>query len=120
VAPLIRPLRWVASSLDDLKELPAAVQRDVGYALYFAQRGDKHPRAKPLKRFGGAGVLEIVSDQDGGTYRAVYAVRFPEAVYVLHVFQKKAKRGIATPAKELALIQRRLAMAEARHRQEIE
>lgn len=64
--------------------------------------------------------MEIVDDYDGDTYRAVYTVRFQEAVYVLHVFQKKAKRGIATPPKELALIQRRLALAEARHRQEMQ
>ena len=96
------------------------VQHEIGYALYFAQIGDKHPRAKPLKGFGGAGVLEIVDDHDGDTYRAFSTVRFQEAVYVLHVFQEKAKRGIATPPKELALIQRRLALAEARHRQELQ
>jgi len=95
------------------------VQHEIGYALYFAQLGDKHPRAKPLKGFAGAGVLEIVDNYDSDTYRAVYTVRFHAAVYVLHVFQKKAKRGIATPPKELALIHRRLALAEARHRQEM-
>ncbi|HME23337.1 MAG TPA: type II toxin-antitoxin system RelE/ParE family toxin [Acetobacteraceae bacterium] len=101
-----------------MRALPQAVRYEIGYALYFAQIGDKHPKAKPLKGHSGAGVLEIVEDHDGNTYRAVYTVRFHEALYVLHVFQKKAKRGIATPAKELALIQRRLALAEARHRQE--
>ena len=116
----MRQLRWIGSSLDDLRGLPEVVQHQIGFALYFAQIGDKHPKAKPLKGFSGAGVLEIVDDHDGDTYRAVYAVRFQEAVYVLHVFQKKAKRGIATPPKELALIQRRLALAEARHRQEMQ
>ena len=114
----MRPVRWIGSSLDDLRLFPEAVQNEIGYALYFAQIGDKHPKAKPLKGHTGAGVLEIVEDHDGDTYRAVYTIRFRAAVYVLHVFQKKAKRGIATPAKELALIQRRLALAEARQRQE--
>ena len=114
----VRSVRWVGSSLDDLRALSEVVQHEIGYALYFAQIGDKHPKAKPLKGHAGAGVLESVEDHDGDTYRAVYTVRFRAAVYVLHVFQKKAKRGIATPAKELALIQRRLALAEARHRQE--
>jgi phage-related protein len=99
--------------------LPEPVQAEIGYALFFAQIGDKHLKTKPLKGFAGAGVLEVVDDYDGDTYRAVYTVRYREAVYVLHVFQMKAKRGIATPAKDLALVQRRLALAEARHRQEI-
>jgi phage-related protein len=115
----VKPLRWIGSSLEDLRGFPEPVQHEIGYALYFAQLGDKHPRAKPLKGFAGAGVLEIVDDHDGDTYRAVYTVRLREAVYVLHVFQKKAKRGIATPPKELALVQRRLALAEAQHRQEM-
>jgi phage-related protein len=114
----VKPVRWIGSSLDDLRGVPDSVQREIGYALYFAQVGDKSPRSKPLKGFGGAGVLEVVDDHDGDTYRAVYTVRFQEAVYVLHVFQKKSKRGIATPAKDLALVQRRLALAEARHGQE--
>jgi phage-related protein len=80
----------------------------VGFALYFAQYGQKHESAKPLRAFGGAGVLEVVEDYDRGTYRAVYTVRFSEAVYVLHVFQKKAKRGIATPKRDLELIRARL------------
>ncbi len=96
------------------------MRNQFGYALYFAQIGDKHPSSKPLKGFGGASVLEIVDDYDGEAYRAIYTVRFQEAVYVLHVFQKKARHGIATPPKELALVQRRLALAEARHRQELQ
>lgn len=114
----VKPLRWIGSSLDDLRGFPGPVQSEIGYALYFAEIGDKHPKAKPLKGFAGASVLEVVDDHDGDTYRAVYTIHFQEAVYVLHVFQKKARRGIATPPKELALVRRRLALAEARHRQE--
>lgn len=113
-------MRWIGSSLDDLRSLPEPVQHEIGYALYFAQIGDKHPNAKPLKGNAGANVLEIVESHDGETYRAVYTVRFQEAVYVLHVFQKKAKHGIATPPRDLALIQRRLALAVARNWQEMQ
>jgi phage-related protein len=84
----------------------------MGYALYVAQVGGKHHSAKPLKGFGGAGVLEIVSDKDGDTFRSVYTVRFANAVYVLHAFQKKSKRGAATPKSEMELIRRRLRAAE--------
>lgn len=82
-----------------------------GYALFLAQTGKRHPDAKPLKGFGGASVLEVVEDYRSDTYRAVYTVKFPEAVYVLHVFQKKAKHGIATPKQELELIKGRLKRA---------
>jgi phage-related protein len=116
----VKSLRWIGSSLDDLRHLPGPVQSEFGYALYFAQIGDKHPKAKPLRGFAGASVLEVVDDHDGDTFRAVYTIWFQEAVYVLHVFQKKSKRGIATPVQELALIRRRLALAEARHRQELQ
>lgn len=84
----------------------------MGYAIYLAQIGEKHPDAKPLKGFGGAGVLEAIDDFAGNTYRAVYTVRFADAVYVLHAFQKKAKRGIATPKREMEIIQSRLRRAE--------
>jgi phage-related protein len=107
----MRPLIWVGSSLDDLRAFPDAVKGVLGYALYLAQMGGKHPDAKPLRGFGDAGVLEIVDDHAGGTYRAVYTVRFPSAVYVLHAFQKKAKRGIATPKQDLDLIRSRLRRA---------
>jgi phage-related protein len=83
--------------------------------LDVAQSGSKHPSAKPLKGFGGAGVLEVIEDHVGSTYRAVYTVRFTDAVYVLHVFQKKSKRGVATPKHEMALIRARLKEAEALH-----
>jgi phage-related protein len=82
-----------------------------GYALFLAQTGKRHPDAKPLKGFGGASVLEVVEDYRSDTYRAVYTVKFPEAVYVLHVFQKKSKHGIATPKQELELIKDRLKRA---------
>src|SRR3954469_16462682 len=97
----LRPLSWVGASLKDLSAFPEEVKDVMGYALHLAQVGEKSPAAKPLKGFGGAGVLEIVDDHDGDTYRAVYTVRFGDAVYVLHAFQKKSKRGIETPKTEL-------------------
>jgi phage-related protein len=96
MAKWLKPVIWIASSHNDLAELSDEVQDEIGYALYFAQRGLRHPSAKPLKGFGGAGVLEIVEKDAGGTYRAVYTVKFARAVYVLHVFKKKAKKGIET------------------------
>jgi phage-related protein len=107
-----KPVRWVGSSKEDLREFPEEVRRRVGGALWDAQLGGKAPYAKPLRGFGGAGVLEIVDDFDGDTYRAVYTVRFAAAVYVLHAFQKKSRRGIATPKGEMALIERRLRRAK--------
>jgi len=88
-----RQLEWIGSSHKDLMALPADVRRFFGYALSLAQAGDQHDAAKVLKDFGGAGVLEVVDDDVGGTYRAVYTVKFKEAVFVLHCFQKKSKRG---------------------------
>lgn len=104
-------MRWVGSSKGDLREFPEDVRRRVGGALWDAQLGWKAPYVKPLKGFGGATVLEIVDDLDGDTFRAVYTVRFAEAVYMLHAFQKKSKRGIATPKAELDLIELRLKRA---------
>ena len=106
-----KPVRWVGSSKDDLSGFPEEVRRRVGGALWDAQRGLKAPYAKPLRGFGGAGVLEIVDDYDGDTYRAVYTVRFAGVVYVLHAFQKKSKSGKATPKAELDLIKQRLRRA---------
>ncbi len=94
-----KPLEWIGSSHRDLMALPTGVRRLFGYALSLAQAGDQHDAAKVLKGFGSAGVLEVVEDDAGGTYRAVYTVKFAEAVFVLHCFQKKSKRGIATPKK---------------------
>lgn len=108
-----RPLEWVGSSYKDLMSLPTAVRRTFGFALSLAQVGDRHDAAKVLKGFGGAGVLEVLEDDAGGTYRAVYTVRFPEAVFVLHCFQKKSKRGVATPKEDMDTIHARLKVAEA-------
>jgi phage-related protein len=112
-----RPVIWVGSSRRDLRGFPREVRRELGQALYTAQQGETDPSAKPLKGFGGGSVLEIVADQEGGTWRAVYTVRYREAIYVLHAFQKKSKRGIATPKKDIDLIRRRLAEAERLHRE---
>jgi phage-related protein len=92
--------------------LPVAVRKFFGHALDFAQRGSQHDAAKVLKGFGGAGVLEVVEDDIGGTYRAVYTVRFEQAVFVLHCFHKKSKRGVATPKEEMAIIRGRLKVAQ--------
>jgi len=107
-----RPVVWIGSSRRDLKTFPEDVQANIGYALYAAQCGEEFASVKALKGFGGRSVLEIVAPHDGDTYRAVYTVRFRDAIYVLHTFQKKSKTGIATPKHELALIRRRLADAE--------
>jgi phage-related protein len=106
-----KPVRWIASSKEDLSEFPREVRGRVGVALWQAQTGGKAPYAKPLKGFGDAGVLEIVDDFDGDTFRAVYTVRFAAAVYVLHAFQKKSKQGVATPKAELDLVDQRLTRA---------
>ncbi|QCX49363.1 type II toxin-antitoxin system RelE/ParE family toxin [Ralstonia pseudosolanacearum] len=106
--PTIRPLRWVGSAKKDLGSMPADVQDTFGYALHLAQVGGKHSQAKPLKGYGGAGVLEVVEDHQGDTYRAVYTVRYAAAVYVLHCFQKKSTHGIATPKPDMDLIDARL------------
>lgn len=108
----LRPLHWVGSSKRDLLALPEEVVDVFGYALYLAQIGMKHGQAKPLTGFGSAGVLEIVEDRKGSTYRAVYTVRFASAVFVLHVFEKRSKRGIATPKSDMDLIRARLRVAE--------
>lgn len=105
------------SSLDDQRAFPESVRNRVGGALWEAQTGSKAAFAKPLKGFGGAGVLEVVDDFDGDTYRAVYTVKFARAVYVLHAFQKKSTRGIATAQRDLDLIKRRLALARKDHDQ---
>ncbi|MBX3301040.1 MAG: type II toxin-antitoxin system RelE/ParE family toxin [Nitrospira sp.] len=108
-----RPLEWIGSSYKDLMALPVAVRRFFGYALSLAQAGDQHDDAKVLTGFGSAGVLEVVEDDRSGTYRAVYTVKFKEAVFVLHCFQKKSKHGIATPKEDLAIIRARLKVVEA-------
>lgn len=92
--------------------MPNAVQQVMGYALHLAQCGLKHEQSKALKGFGSAGVLEVIEDDDGNTYRAVYTVKFKNAVYVLHCFQKKSKQGVKTPKQDLDLIESRLKQAE--------
>jgi len=115
--PPHKPLEWVGSSLDELRELPEVVRRAVGYALRFAQAGVKSDNTKPLQGFRGAGVLEVIENYDGDTYRAVYTVKLAGVVYVLHCFQKKSKSGIATPKPTMDLIQQRLRVAEAIHKE---
>ena len=112
----MKPLSWVGSSYEDFKTFPAPVQHDMGFALYVAQCGDRHPDAKPLKGFGGAGVMEIVESFDGNAYRAAYTVKFAKRVFVPHAFQKKSRKGIATPAQEIALIKKRLRLAADEYR----
>jgi phage-related protein len=108
----MRKLHWVGNSREQIREFPREVRVEIGYALQEAQRGGKSPAAKPLKGIGG-GVFEIVEDFDGDTFRAVYAVKLKNAVYVLHAFQKKSKSGIKTPKQEIDLIRQRLKRAEA-------
>jgi phage-related protein len=107
----LRPLLWVASSKRDFREFPAQVQDDLGFELYLAQTGQHPPSAKPLKGLG-SGTVELVDDFDGDAYRAVYTVRFGDAVYVLHAFKKKSKRGVKTPQPDIDLVKRRLRDAE--------
>lgn len=107
-----KPLFWIATARRDLKRFSVDARNVFGYALSQAQNGGKHPDAKPLKGFGGAGVLEVLTQQQGNAFRVAYSVRFAGAVYVLHAFQKKSKRGIQTPLEELQLIRSRLKTAE--------
>jgi phage-related protein len=109
-----KPHEWIGSSKKDLMALPAQVVDVVGYALYLAQTGGYHDQAKPLRGFGSAGVLEVVEDWRGDTYRAVYTVRYASRVFVLHAFKKKSKRGIASPKADRNLIEQRLKVAAAR------
>jgi len=112
-----KPIIWIASSREDLKSFPEQVRREIGQALYAAQQGETDPAAKPLKGFGGARVMEIVDRHDTNTYRAVYTVQFAGWIYVLHAFQKKSKRGIATPQKDIDLIRQRFAAAERHYKE---
>ena len=116
----LKPVIWAADSREVLRTFPPDVRRTIGRALALAQRGGKASNAKPLKGFRGAGVLEIVADDDGNTYRGIYTVRFADAVYVLHVFQKKSRRRLATPKQEIDLIRRRLAAAAADHARRVQ
>lgn len=106
-----KPLYWIGSSIKDVTRFPSEVQRTVGFALSAAQFGGKHPSAKPW-RGEGPGILEVVKDYDGDTYRAIYTVRFADAVYVLHAFQKKSPHGIATRQSNIDLVKARLRIAQ--------
>ncbi len=112
-----KPVRWIGSSRKDVRSFPQRVRTDIGKALFAAQSGDVDPATKALKGFGGHSVMEIVAPHAGDTWRAVYTVRFRDAVYVLHAFQKKSKTGKATPKRELDLIRQRLADAERDYRE---
>ena len=108
----MKKLFWLGSSKKDLMDMPDDVQDTFGYALHLAQTAEKHDQTKPLKGFGGAGVLEVVENAERGTFRAVYTVKFADAVYVLHCFQKKSTSGISTPKPDMDLIRERLKAAE--------
>src|SRR5271169_3068709 len=116
-ASALRPVEWIGSARRDLRRFPEEVRRAFGQAIYEAQLGRKHPHAKPLRGFGGAQVLEIVERVDGESYRVVYTVKFTQAICVLHAFQKKAKRAIATLMHELNVIRERLRAAEQHYGQ---
>ncbi len=109
---VVKTVVWLGSSRRDLRAFPVPVQDHMGYALYVAQLGGKHRDTKTLSGFGGAGVVEIVKDYRGDTFRAVYTLRHAGTVYVLHAFQKKSKSARETPRLELELIRRRLREAE--------
>jgi phage-related protein len=113
----LRVIFWHGSSRRDLRAMPDEVRRGIGQALYTAQRGGTDRSVKPLKGFGGARVMEIVERDASGTYRAVYTAQFADAIYVLHVFKKKSKHGIATPKPDIDLIRRRLGEVERHHRE---
>jgi phage-related protein len=115
-----KPCIFVGSSLKELKRFPAKVQNRIGYALNEVQEGGEPTAAKALKGFGGRAVLELVDDFESNTYRAVYTVRFAGVVYVLHAFQKKAKKGIATPLQDIELVKSRLRDAELHYRERFE
>ncbi len=106
-------LFWIGSSKEDLKKFPSEVREEVGYALYFAQQGEKHLHSKPLKGFLSANVIEIIENFNTDTYRVVYTVRFKNLVYILHAFQKKSTSGIKTPKRDINLINSGLKMVEA-------
>lgn len=110
--PMMKPVIWVGSSRRDLRAFPEAVRDHIGYALYVAQRGGRHRDTKTMAGMGGGHVIEVIKNHRGDTFRAVYTLHLVRAVYVLHAFQKKSKSGIATPRRELELIEQRLREAE--------
>jgi len=111
-ALILKPLVWIGSSKKDLISLPEKARKTFGQALMFAQKGTTHNKAKVLQGFGGASVLEIIEMDESGTYRAIYTVKIKDAVFVLHVFQKKSKQGIKTPKEDMDVIHSRLKQAQ--------
>lgn len=112
MAVSLKPVEWLSSTKKDLLALPDEVQQHIGFVLYLVQCGRMPPEVKPLKGYGGASVQEIIVDYDTDTYRAVYTLRYPARIYMLHVFKKKSKSGAATPKRDIELIERRLKLAQ--------
>ena len=113
----LKPVAWIGPSKKDLKKFPEVVQESIGDAIQEVQYGRKPLSAKPLSGFHGAGVLEVIDNHDGDTYRAVYTIRFAEVIYVLHAFQKKSRHGIQTPKQEIELVHVRLRAAETAYQE---
>ncbi len=116
--PIIKPVSWLANTKQELSGLPEDVKDEVGQALFEAQNGGRHSQVKPLRGYGDASVLEVVSDYSGDTFRVVYTVRWPERIYVLHVFQKKSKSGAKTPKADMNVIDVRLKRLAEWHAQQ--
>lgn len=114
----LKALHWIGRSKNDLRDCPEDVKDQIGYALHIAQEGRIHSSAKPLHGFGGASVLEIVVNSEGNAYRGVYTVKYAEAIYVLHVFMKKSKKGRKTPKSDIELVMARLKTAKEHYEQE--
>ena len=113
----MKPVHWIGSSLRVLRLFPEEVRQEAGYSIYLAQMGEKAANAVPMLGFGGANVVEVVINNEGDTFRAIYTVRFEKAIYVLHSFQKKSKRGSATRTADIRLIKRRLKVAEGHYKE---
>jgi len=108
----LKKIDWIGSSRRDIRNFPGEVKEDIGYSLFEIQMGRKPASAKPLKGFGGAGVLEVIENFDGDSVRAVYTLKFEKVIYVLHCFQKKSRHGVKTPRQDMDLIRQRLKIAE--------
>ena len=115
-----RGVIWVGTSRDDVKGFPEDARDEIGYALWVAETGGRHPSTKPLQGFGGAGVIEIIADDQDGTYRVVYTVKLADAIYVLHAFQKKSTKGSSVPERHTRLMLQRLREAETISAERIE
>lgn len=113
----MKALAWIGSSKKDFTDFPVGIKKEMGHALYIAQEGGKHKNAKPLKGFRGANVLEIVEEDEAGTYRIMYTVQFEYVMYVLHAFQKKSKTGIKTPKQDMDLVEIRLNWARQKYKE---